>query len=219
MAALEIINYDRQSPSPADVDRLAEHIFTGGLAILPTDTVYGLVGDVTADPAARMIFRLKNRPSENPLPVFVDGPISLYRWYIRLRPKYIPLAQKFWPGPLTLVVPVWPGFYLRVGGDGRSVGIRATTEPIIFSLMRKTNRYLFATSANRSGVDPEGFDIQGWLDDFPDVRILWYKPEGYIPQAVSSVVDLTGKTPVLLRSGAIPGESLKKFLPDLKIGQ
>lgn len=219
MVALEIIRYARQSPSPELVDRLAEHIFIGGLAILPTDTVYGLVGDATADPAARTIFRLKNRPVENPLPVFVDGPASLSRWNIRLHPKHLPLAQKFWPGPLTLVVPVWPGFYLRVGGDGRSVGVRSTAEPIIFALMRKTNRYLFATSANPSGAKPNEFDIPAWLGEFPDVRVLWFKPDDYTPQAVSSVIDLTGKTPVLVRAGAIPEKSFKKLLPGLEIRQ
>jgi len=216
MAATEIIPFDRESPSPEVIDRVAEHILIGGLAIVPTDTVYGLVGDATADVAAEAIFKLKNRPSSQALPVFVDRPGGLYRWNIRLQPKYMPLTEKFWPGPLTLVVPVWPGFYLRVGGDGRSVGVRETGEPIVRALMRKSNRYLLATSANPSGTEPQDFDIARWLEESSNGRILWCKPESYAPGAVSSVIDLTGKAPVLLRAGAIPGETCKKVLPDLQ---
>jgi L-threonylcarbamoyladenylate synthase len=76
MAATEIITFDRESPSPDVVDRLAEHILIGGLAVLPTDTVYGLIGDATADIASQAIFKLKNRPAEQALPVFVDRPAS-----------------------------------------------------------------------------------------------------------------------------------------------
>jgi len=217
MAATEIIPFNRESPSPDVVDRLAEHILIGGLVILPTDTVYGLIGDATADVAAEAIFKLKNRPADQPLPVFVDRPRSLYRWNIRIQPKYLPLTEKFWPGPLTLVLPVWPGFYLRVGGDGRSVGVRETAEPIVRALMKKANRYLLATSANPAGVEPQGFDIARWLEQAPNGRILWCKPENYNPGTVSSVIDLTGRKPVLLRAGAIPGEACKKILPDLEI--
>ena len=217
MAIPEVLPINRQSPLVELVDRLAEHILAGGVAIVPTDTVYGLIGDATAAPAAEAIFRLKGRSPSQPLPVFVDGTESLLRWFIRLRPKYVNLARTFWPGPLTMVLPVWPGFFLRAGGDGRSVGVRVTAEPLIQLLMRKTNRYLFATSANPSGVDPHAVDYPAWLADFADGEVLWFKPEQYAPGAVSSVLDLTGHRPVLLREGAISGETFKKFLPDLGI--
>jgi len=217
MAATEIIPFNRESPSPEVIDRLAEHILIGGVAIVPTDTVYGLVGDATADIAAEAIFKLKNRPSSQALPVFVDRPGSLYRWNIRLQPKYMCLTEKFWPGPLTLVVPVWPGFSLHVGGNGRSVGVRKTGEPIVQALMSKARRYLLATSANPSGTEPQDFDIARWLEESPDGRILWCKPENYTPGVVSSVIDLTGKAPVLVRAGAIPVETCKNILPDLQL--
>ncbi len=217
MAALEIIKFDRARPEPDIVDRVAEHILLGGVAILPTDTVYGLIGDATADPAAEMMYTLKERDAQNPLPVFVDTAEGLYRWYIRFNPDYQKLTDEFWPGPLTLVLPVWPGFYLRVGGDGRSVGVRATGEPVVFSLMRKTNRYLLATSANPSGVAAENTDIKAWLDKFPGVRVIWLQPGDFTPQPVSSVIDLTGDMPVLLREGAIDEKTLKKVVPDLTV--
>lgn len=217
MAALEIVPFDRESPSPDVVDRLAEHVLTGGVAVVPTDTVYGLIGDATAQPAAQTIFRLKNRSMDHPLPVFTDGPESLSHWSIRLRPEHLPLVKEFWPGPLTVVLAVWPGFFLRVGGDGRSVGVRATAERLIWLLMRKTNRYLFATSANPTGVDPQRVDLPAWLAESTDGDILWLKPEQYTPGVVSSVLDLTGRTPVLVREGAIPVATLKKFLPNIEV--
>lgn len=218
MSAPVTIRYNRQSPPPEVVDRLAEHLMIGGVAVVPTDTVYALIGDATAEPANQAIFRMKKRPVEHALPVFVDEASSLERWYIRLRPKYRPVAAQFWPGALTLVLPVWPGFYLRVGGNGRSVGVRATIEPLVYKVMRKANRYLLATSANPTGIAPDGFDMAAWLEDSPNGSVLWFKPEDdFAPGAVSSVVDLTGATPVATRLGAISGSSLKKVLPDLRI--
>ncbi len=218
MSALVTIRYDRQSPAPEIIERLAEHLMIGGLAVLPTDTTYALVGDATAEPAAQAIFRMKKRPTEHALPVFVDEASSLERWFIRLRPKYRPVADQFWPGALTLVLPVWPGFYLRVGGDGRSVGVRATHEPIVYKVMRKANRYLLATSANPTGIGPGEFDMKTWLEDSVDGNVMWYKPDnGFTSGPASSVVDLTGVKPVATRLGAIAEESLKKILPELEI--
>jgi len=218
MSALLTVAYNRQEPSPELVERLAEHLMIGGLAVVPTDTVYALIGDATAEPAARAIFRLKNRPEDCALPIFVDEAGSLERWYIHLLPKYRSLTDTFWPGALTLVLPVWPGFYLQVGGDGKSVGVRATLEPIIYKVMRKANRYIYATSANPAGADPQTCDIAAWLKNSANGQILWLKPEnGFTPGKVSSVVDLTGTVPQVTRVGAISAERLKKALPDLRI--
>lgn len=217
MATPQVFSFDRESPAPDLVDQLAEHILTGGVVVLPTDTVYGLIGDAIAQPAAEEIFHLKNRSPQAALPIFVDEASSLSRWCIRLSPKFMTLAEEYWPGPLTLVLPVWPGFYLRVGGDGRSVGVRATAEPIVLALMRKTNRFLLATSANPSGVNPGAVDLRAWLTEKSTSRVLWCRPESYESRSASTVIDLTGRAPVLLRQGTIPQELLKKFLPDLQL--
>jgi tRNA threonylcarbamoyl adenosine modification protein (Sua5/YciO/YrdC/YwlC family) len=218
MSAPLTITYNRQTPAPELVERLAEHLMIGGLAVVPTDTVYALIGDATAEPAAQAIFQLKNRAEDQALPVFVDDARSLERWYIRLRPKYRPLAEAFWPGALILVLPVWPGFYLRVGGDGKSVGVRATLEPIIYKVMRKANRYVYATSANPTGVEPAACDIAAWLESSENGQVMWLKPEdSFAPGPVSSVVDLTGTMPLATRIGAIAEDRLKKVVPDLQV--
>ncbi len=216
--AVRRLQFTRKNPEADVVDQVAEHVLTGGMAVVPTDTVYGIIGDATAKPVAEAICALKNRPGEEALPVFVDHASSLVRWHIKLPDKYLPVTEAFWPGPLTLILPSLPDFYLAVGGDGKSVGVRETAESIVYKVMRKTNRYLFATSANPSNEDPKTVNYKSWLESATKATVIWCEPNNeYQPQDVSTVLNLTGRTPTIKRQGAISVQQLQKIIPNLKV--
>ncbi len=191
--------------------RAAQILLDGGLVAFPTETVYGLGADARDDRAVARIFAAKGRPSFNPLIVHLPD-VESARGYAKFNRDAERLAEAFWPGPLTLVLPVRPrsGLSPLVTAGLDTVGVRLPAHPVARALLSAFRGPLAAPSANRSGrvsaTRPEhvleglGGRIEAVVDGGPcDVGIE------------STIVGLVGQ-PTLLRAGGIPVEALEACL-------
>ncbi|WP_414474979.1 L-threonylcarbamoyladenylate synthase [Microvirga sp. M2] len=184
----------------------------GGLVAFPTETVYGLGADATNAEAVAGIYAAKERPSFNPLISHVDS-FDAARIQGAFDETARKLAEAFWPGPLTLVVPVASTCTVsdlaRAGLD--SVGLRVPSHPLAHALLKATGRPVAAPSANRSGrVSPTDADhVLGDLDG----RIDAVLDGGATDVGVeSTIVACLGGMPRLLRPGGVPSEAIEALL-------
>ncbi len=199
---------------PSEIGHAAELLRAGELVAFPTETVYGLGGDATNDRAVAAIFAAKDRPKFNPLIVHVPN-AGAARPLVTFNARAEALAAKFWPGPLTLVLPrrVDCRVSLLAGAGLDSLAIRVPAHPIAQELLRAVARPIAAPSANRSGhVSPTGADhVIAELDG----RIVAVLDGGPCSVGLeSTVLDLTG-APAVLRPGAITAEQLTAIVGPL----
>jgi L-threonylcarbamoyladenylate synthase len=190
----------------AAVARAVAALRAGSVVALPTDTVYGLAVDPWQPAAVARLFALKERPPTVALPVVVGrleqvGPLTG-----PLTGAARELAERYWPGPLTLVVPRAEGFDADLGGppaDRHTVGVRWPAHPLIQAMCRELGP-LALTSANRHGAPP-ATTAHEVVRSFPDAGALAAILDGGVCDGVpSTVVECRGTTTRCLRQGAIP---------------
>lgn len=196
--------------TPEHLDEAIHFLKTGTPVAFPTETVYGLGAYIFNEEAINQIFFIKGRPSDNPLIVHVVGIEQAESLSQNLPPVFFRLAEKYWPGPLTLVVEKKPIICSRVAGGLSSIAIRMPANQIARDLIHAVGP-LAAPSANISGR-PSPTKASDVLEDL----------EGRIPLIVdggectfgieSTVLSLLEKTPILLRPGSISKEELEEFL-------
>jgi L-threonylcarbamoyladenylate synthase len=201
------LTVDPHSPDPAAIARAAETIRAGGLVAFPTETVYGLGADALDATAVARIFAAKGRPSYNPLIVHVAAPAAARALVLRWPDAAARLAEAFWPGPLTLVLPKRPEVPDGVTAGLGSVAVRVPAHPVALALLVAAGRPIAAPSANRfTELSPTSAEhVIKALGDRVDVVL-----DGG-PATVgieSTVLDLTGDRPVLLRPGMLSRERL-----------
>ena len=198
--------------SASDIDAAARLLRAGELVAFPTETVYGLGGDATNDAAVAAIFAAKTRPRFNPLIVHAADPPAA-RSLAQFNAHAEMLARRFWPGPLSLVLPRRPDcpISLLASAGLDTLAIRIPDHPLALALLRAADRPLAAPSANRSGrVSPT---IPKHVMDELDGRIAAVLDGGSCRVGIeSTVLDLTGDAPMLLRPGGISREELQALL-------
>ena len=197
-----VIPIDRDAPDPAAVEEAAKVIASGGLVAFAAETVYGLGADATSPPAVARIFEAKGRPGFNPLIVHVAD-IGQARDCVSAWPdRAVRLAGRFWPGPLTLVLPRSTLIPDIVTAGRETVGVRVPGTTVARELIRRSGRPIAAPSANRStGVSPtEARHVLKDLDGKVDVVLDSGPTEVGLE---STVIDLTGYVPRILRPGPI----------------
>ncbi|MGH6989439.1 MAG: L-threonylcarbamoyladenylate synthase [Stellaceae bacterium] len=197
---------------PRDITRAASMLRDGKLVAFPTETVYGLGGDATSDQAVAAIFAAKGRPRFNPLIIHLaDAEASAALVTFDDRAKR--LARTFWPGPLTLVLPRRPDcpVSLLASAGLDSLALRVPAHPVARALLHTAAVPIAAPSANRSGrLSPT--DAAHVVADL-DGRIAAVLDGGPCPIGIeSTVLDLTGARPRLLRPGGVPAEQLEAML-------
>lgn len=199
----------------AGIAEAAERLRRGDVVAFPTETVYGLGADARNDEAVRRVFEAKGRPALNPLIVHVLDLDAAER-HVQPDPRARSLAARFWPGPLTVVLPLREGHGIApsVTAGLDTLAVRAPAHPVARRLLESFAGPIAAPSANRSGrVSPTRAEhVLSQLD-------------GHIPCVLeagpsevgleSTIVDLTGPTPVLLRTGAVTRESLERVVGPL----
>lgn len=180
----------------------------GHLVALPTETVYGLGADATNPEAVRRIFAAKGRPSTNPLIVHVADAHVAKRYAKHWPPEAEALARRFWPGPLTLVVPKSDAIVPEVTAGRETVGLRAPDHPVALELLRVFDGPVAAPSANRSNrVSPTtAGHVRRELGDQVDLILDGGPCRVGIE---STVLDLTRSRPVILRPGAVTREQIE----------
>ncbi|NJF25382.1 L-threonylcarbamoyladenylate synthase [Thermococcus sp. Bubb.Bath] len=206
----------RKGPAERGLGVAARLIRNGKLVAFPTETVYGLGANALDGAAARRIFEAKGRPADNPL----IAHIVEIEWLEELA-REIPetawkLAEKFWPGPLTIVLPARETVPRVTTGGLDTVAVRMPAHPIALGLIRMSGVPVAAPSANISGK-PSPTDAEHVIDDFYG-RIECIIDGGPTPVGVeSTVIDLTGEKPLLLRPGGLPLEEIEKVVGKVEI--
>ena len=190
------------------IARAVRLLRAGELVAFPTETVYGLGGDATSDQAVARIFAAKGRPRFNPLIVHVPA-VEAAALLARFDERAYEAARRFWPGPLSLVLPQRPdnGISLLASAGLDTLALRVPAHPVAQALLRTAGRPLAAPSANRSGrVSPT--TAEHVRAEF-GAGLALTLDGGACPLGIeSTVLDLTGPTPTLLRAGGITIESL-----------
>ena len=190
----------------------ARVIAAGGIAAFPTETVYGLGADAFNPAAVARVYAAKGRPGDNPLILHVAGPDAFFE-LVQSPPDYArALIKAFWPGPLTLVAKKKPGLPAWVGGhpDGMAdtVGVRMPSHPLALAVIEASGCVVAAPSANLAGR-PSPTLAAHVAEDFKPGEIDFILDGGAVPGGVeSTVVDVTGPGPVILRPGAVTAEMI-----------
>lgn len=207
----------RLSADPMGIARAAALLRAGGLVAFPTETVYGLGGDATSDLAVARIFEAKGRPRFNPLIAHVPDLAAAERLAL-FDDRARAVAAAFWPGPLTLVLPMRPdsSLSLLVTAELPTVAIRLPAHPVAQALLRAFGGPLAAPSANPSGkISPTRADhVLAGLDGL----IAAVVDGGACAVGVESTILGLDGPPALLRPGGVPVEALEALLGPLAIG-
>lgn len=187
----------------------------GRLVAMPTETVYGLAADAGNPLAVRRIFAAKGRPADHPLIVHLPSIAAMDEWAARVPEAARRLAAAFWPGPLTLVLPKAARVDPVVTGGQDTVGLRMPAHPVAQALLTAFGGALAAPSANRFGrISPTRAEhVRG---EFPggDVLVLDGGPSEVGLE--STIVDLSGPEPRLLRPGAIAASAIEALIGPLQ---
>ena len=202
---------DAQTPVTA-----AEIIKNGGLVAIPTETVYGLGANGLDEAAVARIFEAKGRPQDNPLILHISDASEMERFCHSIPQAAYDLADAFWPGPLTIVLPARDIVPKRTTGGLSTVGVRCPDHNVTREIIRLSGVPIAAPSANISGK-PSTTTAAHVLHDH-DGRIAAVVDGGASRVGVeSTIVDLTDERPRLLRPGGIGPEQLMEVLGDLVV--
>ena len=213
----EVVHVDRQHIDREVISRAADCLRRGGLVAFPTETVYGLGVHALDRAAVRRLFDAKGRPSNDPLIVHVARFDDARQLASEVPPIAVTLAQRFWPGPLTLVVHRSSAVPSEVTAGLDTVAIRIPAHPIAHALLTASGLPVAAPSANRFSR-PSPTRASHVLEDLND-RIDMVLDGGPTDVGVeSTVLDLTSVPPTVLRPGAVGIEALREVIPDVRVG-
>jgi L-threonylcarbamoyladenylate synthase len=193
-------------------------VAAGGLVVYPTETAWGLGADASSEAALRALGAFKGRDAAKPVSVLVEGPEALERLGAGLSAEARALVRAFWPGPLTLVVRLGARLAPGVAGAGGGVGLRCSPHPVAREIARLAAKEgvgpITATSLNRSGAPAARTRAEAarCCAGGGDVAPLLVAGEDAGGAPESSVVDLTGPAPRLLREGALSAAEITRAL-------
>ena len=189
-------------PSSAPVDQnivaeAAAGLRQGWLVIIPTDTVYGVAADLHNAQAVEMLCRIKGRPAEKPIPILASDCMQIEKLNARFGTNGKELAGRYWPGPLTIVLPV----------ENKWEGFRIPRHPVALAIIRAAGGLLRVTSANLSGHAPAltAGDAVRELGAGVSLAIDSGQTPGGVP---STVIKIENEKVIVLREGAIPSEEI-----------
>ena len=194
--------------SDPEIARAADILRAGGLVAFPTETVYGLGADASNSHAVRRIFEAKGRPQEHPLIVHLTGAEEIEHWARDIPSMVERLTDRFWPGPLTLILQRAVAVIDAVTGGQDTVGLRAPSHPLAQQLLRAFGGGIAAPSANRFGrISPT--TAQHVRDELGDAVDLILDGGACEIGIESTILDLSSGAPVLLRPGRIAAAELE----------
>ena len=211
----KIVRVDPVNPDVTLLRKVAEVIKEGGLVVFPTETVYGLGANAYDAKAVIKIFKAKERPIDNPLIVHICNIEQLIDLTSEQPDEVFIIARKFWPGPITVVLPKSDKVPKEVTAGLPTVAIRMPAHPVALKLIELSGVPIAAPSANLAGRPSPTTsnhvirDMYGRVDVIIDAGETLFGVE-------STIIDLTRKPPLLLRPGAIPVEDIEKSL-NLKV--
>ncbi|MBN2431452.1 MAG: threonylcarbamoyl-AMP synthase [Acidobacteria bacterium] len=198
-----MIHINPQSPDRADLQAVSGRLRDGGICILPTDTIYGFHCRFDDEDALRTIQDLKARPEPQPMVVLLPGMDTLRREKIPVPPGARLLMERFWPGPLTIVVPVTREYSPWLTGGRRSLAVRQPGYPMLNVILADLDVPIVSTSVNISGESPL-LDIDTIITHFSGKVPCIVNAGPPAMQTASTIVSFVEDPPRFLRVGAIP---------------
>jgi L-threonylcarbamoyladenylate synthase len=207
----EIMKIDADHSEEKILTRAAEIIAGGGIIAYPTETFYGLGADATNKEAIQKIFIVKGRDFKNPVSLIIANENDVQPLVQDVPDTAKKLMDKFWPGALTIIFSASNSVSpLLTAGSGK-IGLRISSHPTALGIVQKLKRPLTATSANQSGM-PEcalASEVARQIGDKIDAIVDGGKTKG---DKASTLIDVTCNPPVILREGAIPKETIEKYI-------
>lgn len=193
----------------SEIPRAAEILRAGGLVAFPTETVYGLGADASSATAVARLYAAKGRPADHPVIIHFSSPEGAFEWGRDIPQAARKLAARFWPGPLTLILKRSAKAKDFVTGGQDSVGLRVPSHPVARELLREFDGGVAAPSANRFG----NVSATTAAHVIGELNVDYVLDGGASEVGIeSTIVDLSGGVPVLLRPGAISRLQLEEIL-------
>ncbi len=202
---------DPEHPDREAIEKAGQILRRGGLVAFPTETVYGLGGDALNPESSRKIYAAKGRPSDNPLIVHIARTEDLYKLCDDIPEEVFRLGERFWPGPLTMIMKKSKAVPYETTGGLDTVAVRMPSHPVALALIRSAGGFVAAPSANASGR-PSPTRASHVYEDLAG-RIECILDGGEVGIGVeSTIVDLSVTPPMILRPGYITREDLEEVL-------
>ncbi|MBQ3163555.1 MAG: threonylcarbamoyl-AMP synthase [Lachnospiraceae bacterium] len=203
--------HDGKNESREALREAGEIIRQGGLVAFPTETVYGLGGDALNPESSKKIYAAKGRPSDNPLIIHIADIKDLEKIVKEIPQSAYQLADVFWPGPLTMILPKSEEVPYQTTGGLNTVAVRMPSHPVALEFIREAGGYVAAPSANLSGK-PSPTKAKYVVQDMDGRIDMIIDGDGVDIGLESTIVDLTGDKPMILRPGYITKEMLDTVL-------
>ncbi len=207
----EIIKINPEIIEIEKLEYIAQALKSGKTIVYPTETFYGLGANPFDRQAVIKIYHLKRRESGKPLPIVISHEEQIKEITSEIPELFYPISEKFWPGPLTIILKAKPVFPEEMLGEEKTIGIRLPNFMWLRNLIDQTGFPIIATSANISGEKEisSPFELRKIFYGEVDLIVDAGETPGNRP---STVLDLTGKLPKILREGIIPKNQLIEFI-------
>ena len=210
--ATDLIEIDRLEPSPEALDQAAAAIRRGRVVAVPTDALYALVADPFNLRSVRQVYQAKGREIHRALPMLVRDSMMVEELARDISPWFKLLTRKFWPGPLTIIMPASAKVPLRATGNTGRLAVRHAEGRVTDELIARLNQPIIATSANISGRPTcrSGIEVFGVMDGSVDLVLDGGTCEGI----GASTVDITAIDWRMIKEGAITQKEIAECLED-----
>jgi len=208
--ATDLVEVDPESPQPEVLERAAAAIRRGQVVAIPTDALYTLVADPYNLRAVTQVFKAKGREPQLSLPILIRDTLMAEELSSELNNRFFLLARRFWPGPLTIIVPASARVPLKVTGNTGRLALRQPRSAVASQLVALTGQPLIATSANISGSPTcaSGIDVFALMDGRVDLVL----DGGPCTGLGSTTVDITEPYWRLIKPGAVDEKSIAECL-------
>jgi L-threonylcarbamoyladenylate synthase len=208
--ATDLVEIDPDQPKAEALERAAAAVRRGRVVAIPTDALYALVADPFNLRAVSQVFQAKGREAHRSLPLLVGGVLMAEELAGELNNRFYLLARRFWPGPLTIIVPAAAKVPLRVTGNTGRLALRHSRSVVANKLVEMLNQPLIATSANISGSPTcrSGIDVFGMMDGRVDLVL----DGGTCAGAGATTVDITEPAWRVIKTGAVDEKELAACL-------
>lgn len=206
----DLIELDQHEPESSAIQKAADVILRGGVVAIPTDSLYLLTADPFNLAAVGRVFQAKGRESTRSLPILVNSFLMTEDLTAEITARFQLLARKFWPGPLTVIVPASAKIPLKVTGNTGRLALRHLNSPVANALIEMLGQPLVATSANVSGSPTcrSGIEVFGTMDGRLDLVL----DGGHCLGEGATTIDITEPYWRLIREGAIPEREIAEIL-------
>jgi L-threonylcarbamoyladenylate synthase len=208
--ATDLVEIDPEKPQPDMLERAASAVRRGQVVAIPTEALYTLVADPFNLHAVTRVFAAKGRETHRSLPILIGGLLTAEELAAELNSRFYLLARRFWPGPLTIIVPASARVPLKVTGNTGRLGLRHSQSGVANKLIELLNQPLISTSANISGHPTcrSGIDVFGMMDGRVDLVL-----DGGVCTGVgATTVDITEPFWKVIKTGAVEEKEIADCL-------